>query len=169
MAKKKTSVILPGGIAGLVQNAQQGVQQPPISEPESIANTISAEKPTKSASKPVAVSKASPAKPTGNKKAKPTDSKAASAQQNDRAYSLTPKNSADESWQMFLDMAHDYKQRQAPIATIYIDEELKRVLDRLKTAGPSRLSTTSIVSSIVARFIFDHEREIKELLYKDIP
>ena len=69
---------------------------------------------------------------------------------------------------MFLDMAHEYKQRQAPIATIYIDEELKRVLDRLKTAGPSRLSTTSIVSSIVARFIFDHEREIKELLYKEL-
>lgn len=86
----------------------------------------------------------------------------------ERAYSLTPKNNADESWQLFLDLAKTYKQRQAPIATIYIDEDLKRVLDRLKTAGPSRLSTTSIVSSIVARFIYDHEREIKELLYKEI-
>ena len=169
MAKKKTSVILPGGIAGLVQNAQQGNQQPLISEPESIANTISAEKPTKTVSQPGSISKANPAKTSGNKKVKTTDNKATSNPNNDRAYSLTPKNSADESWQMFLDMAHDYKQRQAPIATIYIDEELKRVLDRLKTAGPSRLSTTSIVSSIVARFIFDHEREIKELLYKDIP
>ena len=169
MAKKKTSVILPGGIAGLVQNAQQGIQQPIISEPENITSTISAEKPTKTVSKPVIDNKANRAKPSGNKKVKTTNSKATSAQQNDRAYSLTPKNSTDESWQMFLDMAHDYKQRQAPIATIYIDEELKRVLDRLKTAGPSRLSTTSIVSSIVARFIFDHEREIKELLYKDIP
>ncbi|MBR4699038.1 MAG: hypothetical protein IKP16_03710 [Prevotella sp.] len=213
MAKKKTSVILPGGIAGLVQSAQQGIQQPPLAETLNDGDTAEIDKPNDiiDESKPETLTTAKSRQAAGDKKVKtgatqqknkntketaePTKnnrvgekpsktirSAAATQQRNDkpsaepanstpineRSYSLTPKNSADESWQMFLDMAHEYKQRQAPIATIYIDEELKRVLDRLKTAGPSRLTTTSIVSSIVARFIFDHEREIKELLYKEL-
>ena len=213
MAKKKTSVILPGGIAGLVQSAQQGIQQPPLAEPLNDGDTAETDKPNNiiDESKPETQTTAKSRQTAGDKKVKTgatqpknkdteetaeptkanrvgekvskTVSPAAATQQrndkpsaepdnstpiNGRSYSLTPKNSADESWQMFLDMAHEYKQRQAPIATIYIDEELKRVLDRLKTAGPSRLTTTSIVSSIVARFIFDHEREIKELLYKEL-
>lgn len=213
MAKKKTSVILPGGIAGLVQSAQQGIQQPPLAEPLNDGDTAETDKPNNiiDESKPETQTTAKSRQTAGDKKVKTgatqpknknteetaeptkanrvgekvskTVSPAAATQQrndkpsaepdnstpiNERSYSLTPKNSADESWQMFLDMAHEYKQRQAPIATIYIDEELKRVLDRLKTAGPSRLTTTSIVSSIVARFIFDHEREIKELLYKEL-
>lgn len=213
MAKKKTSVILPGGIAGLVQSAQQGIQQPPLAEPLNDGDTAETDKPNNiiDESKPETQTTAKSRQTAGDKKVKtgatqpknkdteetaePTKANrvgekssktvhpAAATQQrndkpsaepanstpiNERSYSLTPKNSADESWQMFLDMAHEYKQRQAPIATIYIDEELKRVLDRLKTAGPSRLTTTSIVSSIVARFIFDHEREIKELLYKEL-
>ena len=213
MAKKKTSVILPGGIAGLVQSAQQGIQQPPLAEPlndgdtaetDKLNNIIDESKPeTQTTAKPRQIAgvkkvktgetqpknknteetaeptKANrvgekpsktvhPAAATQPRNDKPSAEPANSTPINERSYSLTPKNSADESWQMFLDMAHEYKQRQAPIATIYIDEELKRVLDRLKTAGPSRLTTTSIVSSIVARFIFDHEREIKELLYKEL-
>ena len=212
MAKKKTSVILPGGIAGLVQSAQQGIQ-PPLAETHNADDTAETDKPNDiiDESKPETQTTAKSRQTAGDKKVKTgatqqkdknteetaeptkanrvgekvskTVSPAAATQQrndkpsaepdnstpiNERSYSLTPKNSADESWQMFLDMAHEYKQRQAPIATIYIDEELKRVLDRLKTAGPSRLTTTSIVSSIVARFIFDHEREIKELLYKEL-
>lgn len=212
MAKKKTSVILPGGIAGLVQSAQQGIQ-PPLAETRNADDTAETDKPNDiiDESKPETQTTAKSRQTAGDKKVKTdetqpknknteetaeptkanrvgekvskTVSPAAATQQrndkpsaepdnstpiNERSYSLTPKNSADESWQMFLDMAHEYKQRQAPIATIYIDEELKRVLDRLKTAGPSRLTTTSIVSSIVARFIFDHEREIKELLYKEL-
>jgi hypothetical protein len=212
MAKKKTSVILPGGIAGLVQSAQQGIQ-PPLAETRNADDTAETDKPNDiiDENKPETQTTAKSRQTAGDKKVKTgatqpknkdteetaeptkanrvgekvskTVSPAAATQQrndkpsaepdnstpiNERSYSLTPKNSADESWQMFLDMAHEYKQRQAPIATIYIDEELKRVLDRLKTAGPSRLTTTSIVSSIVARFIFDHEREIKELLYKEL-
>ena len=217
MAKKKTSVILPGGIAGLVQSAQQGIQQQPLVETRNDGDTAETDKPNKiiDESNPETQTTATPRQASGDKKVKtaetqpknknaegtaestnkvnrvgekpaktvrPTSATSQSSDKsattsaesanstpiNERSYSLTPKNSADESWQMFLDMAHEYKQRQAPIATIYIDEELKRVLDRLKTAGPSRLSTTSIVSSIVARFIFDHEREIKELLYKEL-
>lgn len=213
MAKKKTSVILPGGIAGLVQSAQQGIQQPPLAETRNADDTAETDKPNDiiDESKPETQTTAKSRQTAGDKKVKTGETQpknknteetaestkadrvgekpsktvrpAAATQQgndkpsaepanstpiNERSYSLTPKNSADESWQMFLDMAHEYKQRQAPIATIYIDEELKRVLDRLKTAGPSRLTTTSIVSSIVARFIFDHEREIKELLYKEL-
>jgi hypothetical protein len=43
----------------------------------------------------------------------------------------------------------------------------KKVLDRIRSAGDLKLSTTAIVSSIVARFIYDHADQIKNLIYKD--
>ena len=51
------------------------------------------------------------------------------------------------------------------MATIYIDETLKSVLDRMKYAGTEKLSTSAILSSIVARFVYDHEDEIRKVLF----
>ena len=71
----------------------------------------------------------------------------------------------EQSWQMFLDLAKEYKLRDSKLATVYIDEDLKSVLDRLKSAGSIKMPSTAILSSIVARFIFDHEKEIKNAIY----
>lgn len=81
-----------------------------------------------------------------------------------REYRITKDNSQD-SWDLFLDMALQYKGGDGKLATIYIDETLKNVLDRLKYAGPDKLSTSAILSSIVARFIYDHEEAIRKVLY----
>ena len=51
--------------------------------------------------------------------------------------------------------------------SIYIDETLKNVLDRLKYAGDEKLPTSAILSSIVARFFYDHEKDIKDVLFKN--
>lgn len=75
------------------------------------------------------------------------------------------RDDSQDSWDFFLDMALQYKTGGGKLATIYIDESLKSVLDRLKYAGTEKLSTSAILSSIVARFIFDHEEEIKKILY----
>ena len=84
-----------------------------------------------------------------------------------REYHIVKDNSAD-SWDLFLDLATQYKNGGGKLATIYIDESLKNVLDRMKYAGQEKLSTSAILSSIVARFVYDHEDEIKKVLYSDL-
>ena len=84
----------------------------------------------------------------------------------EREYHVTRDDSKD-SWQLFLDLAHDYKVGGGKLATIYIDETLKNVLDRLKYAGDEKLPTSAILSSIVARFFYDHEKDIKDVLFKN--
>lgn len=75
------------------------------------------------------------------------------------------KDDSRDSWDLFLDMARQYKDGGGKLATIYIDESLKNVLDRMKYCGPEKLSTSAILSSIVARFIFDHEEDIKKVMF----
>lgn len=81
-----------------------------------------------------------------------------------REYTLAIDNS-EESWQLFLDLAKEYKRRDTKLATVYIDSDLKSVLDRLKSASSVKLPSTAILSSIVARFIFDHEKDIKNAIF----
>ncbi len=75
------------------------------------------------------------------------------------------KDDSKDSWDLFLDMAQQYKTGGGRLATIYIDGSLKSVLDRLKYAGAEKFPTSAILSSIVARFIYDHEEEIRKELY----
>ena len=81
-----------------------------------------------------------------------------------KEYTIVKDDSRD-SWELFLDMAKQYKDGGGKLATIYIDESLKNVLDRMKYCGPEKLSTSAILSSIVARFIFDHEEDIKKVMF----
>ena len=75
------------------------------------------------------------------------------------------KNAGVDSWNTFIELARDYKKRDGRLATVYIDSDLKKVLDRLKSASNVKLPATAILSSIVARFLFEHEDEIKKLIY----
>lgn len=191
MPKKKTSVVLPGGIQGLVHNLQNGnamkeeseeraarqqgsdevnetkpepaQEQPRQPEPEPAqehdeARQGGAEAPRQEESQPTAQSQTA-------------ESQHVAAQDTQEGESIEQKeyhvikDDTNDSWQLFLDMAEQYKKGDGKLATIYIDPALKQVLDRLKYAGNVKLSTSAILSSIVARFIYDHEEKIKEILF----
>ena len=79
-----------------------------------------------------------------------------------KTYQIQKDDSAD-SWDLFLDLAKQYKTGGGRPATIYIDPTLKNILDRLKY--PLSLTTSSILSSIVARFIYDHEDDVRKALF----
>lgn len=81
-----------------------------------------------------------------------------------KSYTIVKDDSRD-SWELFLDMAKQYKDGGGKLATIYIDGQLKNLLDRMKYVGPDKLTTSAILSSIVARFIYDHEDEIRKVLF----
>lgn len=79
-----------------------------------------------------------------------------------KTYRIQKDDSAD-SWDLFLDLAKQYKTGGGRPATIYIDPALKNILDRLKY--PLSLTTSSILSSIVARFIYDHEEDVRKAIF----
>lgn len=191
MAKKKTRVMLPGGIQGLVHDLQNGTsrfaQQPIVDatdtddaaessdetpdtqekaneqvapENQEVRMEVTPAETTPATEKPAQADKEAADKPSGDA--------AEAAEKGDeprmREYHIVKDDSKD-SWDLFIDMARQYKSGGGKLATIYIDETLKSVLDRMKYAGTEKLSTSAILSSIVARFVYDHEDEIRKVLF----
>jgi Ca2+-dependent lipid-binding protein len=191
MAKKKTSVVLPGGIQGLVHNLQSGnVAKPDTAkkeEQQAASNEQEASQETEGVAEarteaPQQVAKSADNVSTGAQQSS-TAATAQSVETEKSAQAKTMntedqgegtgsnkeyhviKDDTNDSWDLFLDLAERYKNGNGKLATIYIDPQLKSVLDRLKYAGSVKLSTSAILSSIVARFIYDHEDKIKETIF----
>ena len=191
MAKKKTRVMLPGGIQGLVHDLQNGTsrfaQQPIVDatdtddaaessdetpdtqetaneqvapENQEVRMEVTPAETTPATEKPAEVDKEAADKPSGDA----VDATEKGGEPRMREYHIVKDDSKD-SWDLFIDMARQYKSGGGKLATIYIDETLKSVLDRMKYAGTEKLSTSAILSSIVARFVYDHEDEIRKVLF----
>lgn len=189
--KQKTRVVLPGGIQGLVHTLQNGTAESNLT-PQVDVNKISTAA-DDSAAETVGepeVQQADVEQTAAQQQAASVQQTAASgvgeSQTGAEVSSATPaeraprgrrpkentmkeytivKDDSRDSWDLFLDMAKQYKDGGGKLATIYIDESLKNVLDRMKYCGPEKLSTSAILSSIVARFIFDHEDDIKNVMF----
>lgn len=197
MTKKKTSVVLPGGIASLVHQVQGGADAERNKPAEKAAEENAAEEKTNSAEQQNVQAPAPEAERTAEKPASDRTSATKKEQINgvgesesssestskgrrgrpaapkeaqtptekaEREYHIV-KDSGADSWDLFLSLGRIYKTRDERLATIYIDPDLKRILDRLKTASNVKLPTAAILSSIVARFIFDHEKKINEVIF----
>lgn len=214
MAKKKTRVMLPGGIQGLVHDLQNGTskyaQRPIVDEvddddadekekevpdgrekytgqgrgDETVATSVAEERPAADTDAGQTASTADQVRPEvtpvdvtpdarsderagqGGATASSETGKEEDApdQPAMREYHIV-KDDSNDSWDLFIDMARQYKSGDGKLATIYIDETLKSVLDRMKYAGTEKLSTSAILSSIVARFIYDHEDQIRKVLF----
>lgn len=171
MVKKKTKVIMPGGISGLV-NRMQGVEKPAVSAPagpEPAEEVVAEPEPVREPVHHEPTLHTKPAAPADEKdRSAPAAKKLPKAEGKElaREYTLQQGDTTD-SWQMFLDLAKEYKLRDSKLATVYIDSDLKSVLDRLKSANSIKMPSTALLSSIVARFVFDHEKNIKEAIYGD--
>jgi len=171
MVKKKTKVIMPGGISGLV-NRMHGVEKPAVSapaEPELAEEVVAEPEPVREPVHHEPTLHTKPAAPAHEKdRSAPAAKKLPKAEGKElaREYTLQQGDTTD-SWQMFLDLAKEYKLRDSKLATVYIDSDLKSVLDRLKSANSIKMPSTALLSSIVARFVFDHEKNIKEAIYGD--
>ena len=172
--KQKTRVVLPGGIQGLVHTLQNGTAEPAMKAQVDVTklndenddnsytsenenNEVAAEQPVQQAAQ-AQVQQAAPAQPERAPRGRRPKENTM------KEYTIVKDDSRD-SWDLFLDMAKQYKDGGGKLATIYIDESLKNVLDRMKYCGPEKLSTSAILSSIVARFIFDHEEDIKKVMF----
>lgn len=189
--KQKTRVVLPGGIQGLVHTLQNGTAEPAMKAQVDVTklndenddnsytsenenNEVAAEQPVQQAPQAQPVQQAPQAQTQQAPQAQVQQAAPAQPERAPRGrrpkentmkeYTIVKDDSRD-SWDLFLDMAKQYKDGGGKLATIYIDESLKNVLDRMKYCGPEKLSTSAILSSIVARFIFDHEEDIKKVMF----
>lgn len=184
MAKKRTRVLLPGGIQSLVHDLQNGESRyaPVVLEEKDNAaeNAPQGGQTVGNQQNKATVVSQQPSTPAGSgsqeSKGVHAPEKESGGQLQDavapkegggealKEYHIVKDDSKD-SWELFLDMAKQYKTGGGKLATIYIDSTLKNVLDRMKYAGPEKLSTSAILSSIVARFIYDHEEDIRKVLF----
>lgn len=169
---KKPQVTLPGSIKNIVHSVQN---------PESATNVGATKKEQIQSDNAAAANAAASAvmQPSATKKenVQPADTKDRTApaakklpkaEGKDLAKEYTiRKESGEESWQLFLDLAKEYKLRDSKLATVYIDSDLKHILDRLKSANSIKMPSTALLSAIVARFVFDHEQDIKNAIYGD--
>ena len=190
--KQKKRVVLPGGIQGLVHTLQNGTAEPNLNAQVDVtkisetANDTAAEtvgepevqqadvEQQTATQQQAASAQQAAASGVGESQTGAVVSSDAPAERAPRGrrpkentmkeYTIVKDDSRD-SWDLFLDMAKQYKDGGGKLATIYIDESLKNVLDRMKYCGPEKLSTSAILSSIVARFIFDHEDDIKKVMF----
>lgn len=181
--KQKTRVVLPGGIQGLVHTLQNGTAEPAMKAQVDVTklndenddnsytsenenNEVAAEQPVQQAPQAQTVQQAPQALVQQAAPAQPERApRGRRPKENTMKEYTIVKDDSRDSWDLFLDMAKQYKDGGGKLATIYIDESLKNVLDRMKYCGPEKLSTSAILSSIVARFIFDHEEDIKKVMF----
>lgn len=183
--KQKTRVVLPGGIQGLVHTLQNGTAESNLNpqvdvakisttDDDTAAETVGEPEVQQADVEQQAAAQQQAASGVGESQTGAEVSSDAPAERAPRGrrpkentmkeYTIVKDDSRD-SWDLFLDMAKQYKDGGGKLATIYIDESLKNVLDRMKYCGPEKLSTSAILSSIVARFIFDHEDDIKKVMF----
>lgn len=181
MAKKKTSVMLPGSVsdlADLVRSVQRGggdtnkktkkTEEKPIEKKEEKVEEKTAEVEQEEVNEPAASPQQSEKEEVKRKPGRPakTYEGQTPTQKAERDYNIIIDKGAD-SWDLFLALARDYKTRDSRLATIYIDGDLKKILDRLRTASSVELPTAAILSGIVARFIFEHKDDINNAIFGD--
>ena len=195
--KKKTMVMMPGGLSDLAHSVQRGAGSAPAAnieetdadnetaeneetvpqmentyrQPEPMRQNAAYEPAPRDAQQPAQTNQFGHVSPKqeaadGKDRTAPAAKKLPKAEgrQLAREYSMA-KDSGEDSWQIFLDLARDYKARDSRLATVYIDSDLKGVLDRLKSATSVKLPSTALLSAIVARFVFEHEKDIKNAIF----
>ena len=136
------------------QGGQDGARRAaePVQEAEGVAEPY----PSERANRPIGGERQRPQQDEKQQRGRPQKENTM------REYHIQKDDSAD-SWDLFLDLAKQYKTGGGRPATIYIDPALKNILDRLKY--PLSLTTSSILSSIVARFIYDHEDDVRKAIF----
>ena len=145
--KRKPQVSLPGGIANLVHRAQ-GLQQDVVAASETKVKDADVAPKEKVAS------------PSERAVASQVKEELAAAQPKPLDRCVAWRAEGLDSWSLMVSTARAYKEYPGKLATVYIDSDLKRVLDGLRASGMG-VSTSSLLSSIVASFISEHDAEIR--------
>ena len=75
-------------------------------------------------------------------------------------------SSATDGWSRFSDYAHQYNDVEGKSrgATVWIDEDVKAALDKIKSTGACNVPVRHLVSAAVRTFIEEHKAEIQKAM-----
>lgn len=76
-------------------------------------------------------------------------------------------NGFDEAhWENVMKLANEYKAQPASLSNVYIDGELKKIIDMLKTSVEGgRLPSTAILSAIIKDFVKTNQKKLEQTIY----
>ena len=80
-----------------------------------------------------------------------------------------PENSllfegSEESWNLFHDYLAIYKKDTSKGKEIWINEDIRYELDKIKTASRSTMKLKTMVNAMLHTFLIEHKNQIKKLL-----
>lgn len=75
---------------------------------------------------------------------------------------------ASEDWKKFVKYAEDYytDESKGRGVTVWIDEDVKEVLDKIKSSGEVKVPVRHMVSSMCRIFIEEHKQEVLRVIAK---
>lgn len=167
MTAKKTTVTLPGGLAGLVHAAQQGGAKAPAADsgadttrPDS-AQPETQSAPTEATAAPSATA-GSPKAAARQPRRAPQEASALAAEAISDDYYRRAIAAGESRWQLFEQLARQYH-RASGLSAVYIDDDLKRALARLRASGMG-VSASAILSAIVRQFLIENADSVRDTI-----
>lgn len=173
MTAKKTTVTLPGGLAGLVHAAQQGGAKAPATAATTPAADSGADTTRPDSAQPETQSApteatAAPSATAGSPKAAawqprraPQEASALAAEAISDDYRRAIA-AGESRWQLFEQLARQYH-RASGLSAVYIDDDLKRALARLRASGMG-VSASAILSAIVRQFLIENADSVRDTI-----
>lgn len=75
-------------------------------------------------------------------------------------------SNATDGWSRFNDYAHQYNDVEGKSrgVTVWIDEDIKAALEKIKTTGACNVPVRHLVSAAVRTFIEEHKTEIQKAM-----
>lgn len=160
MTAKKTTVTLPGGLAGLVHAAQQGSTKAPTAD--SGADTTRPDSaPTEATAAPAATAEGPKAAASRHRRRQQEASAQTAEAISDADYRRAIA-AGDSRWQLFEQLARQYH-RASGLSAVYIDDDLKRALARLRASGMG-VSASAILSAIVRQFLIENADSVRDTI-----
>lgn len=167
MTAKKTTVTLPGGLAGLVHAAQQGSTKAPTADngadttrPDSAQPTPQSA-PTEATAAPAATAEGPKAAASRHRRRQQEASAQTAEAISDADYRRAIA-AGDSRWQLFEQLARQYH-RASGLSAVYIDDDLKRALARLRASGMG-VSASAILSAIVRQFLIENADSVRDTI-----
>ena len=78
-----------------------------------------------------------------------------------------PKTASEESSiDRIISYAQDYKASEIDMATVVLSEDMKQVLDKLKTSLPVKTPFKYLLSAIIKEYFETHKQEIRDLILR---
>ena len=80
--------------------------------------------------------------------------------------SVPIESEATDGWSRFTDYAHQYNsaEEKSRGATVWIDEDVKAALEKIKNTGACNVPVRHLVSAAVRTFIEEHKADIKSAM-----